>query len=198
MGNKKPGPDVFGKALEDTLARSENEGASSSTRSLSGTAILEAYHELEKRIKRPFACGGTIDITNKQGSSPAAKKQKTDASPGQASPPVNLFWATETGSTAEKLVLPYESTSALQQLVKECVPATFGKGEADVLDPEYRRAGKMDPNNFATSFHPADFGIIENVERVLLPSINTEKQNSLWFRKLRAELYNLNVWASSS
>jgi hypothetical protein len=110
MGNKKSGPDVFGKALEDTLARSENEGASSSTRSLSRTAILEAYHELEKRIKRPFACGGTIDITNKQGSSPAAKKQKTDASPGQASPPVNLFWATETESTAQKLVLPYESS----------------------------------------------------------------------------------------
>ncbi len=198
MGTKKPGPDVFGKALEDTLARSESERASSSTRCLSQTAILETYHELEKRIKSPFACGGTIDITDNQGTGPTAKKQKMNVSPGQASPLINLFWAMETGSTAQKLVLPFGSASALQQLVKECVPATFGRGENDVLDPEYRRAGKMDPNNFATSFHPADFGIIENVERILLPSINTEKQNSLWFRKLRAELYNLNVWVSSN
>lgn len=198
MGNKKTGPDVFGKALEDTLAGSKSERRSSSTRSLSQTALLEAYNELEKRIKRPFAYGGTINITDNQDSRPKAKKQKRNATPGKTSPPVSLFWATETGATAQKLVLPTDSTSVLQELVKDCVPATFGRGKRDVLDPEYRRAVKMDPKNFATSFHPANFGIVENMERILLPRINTEKQNSLGFRKLRVELYSLNVRVSSN
>ncbi|KAL4947100.1 hypothetical protein BDW69DRAFT_199901 [Aspergillus filifer] len=91
---------------------------------------------LEEHIKRPFVCGGTIDIGPGEESNKPEKQNST---------PINVFWVTD------------EDTAVLKQLVKDCEPATFGKGQEDVHDPEYRNAGKMDPNKFATTFHPADF-----------------------------------------
>ncbi|RJE22355.1 hypothetical protein PHISCL_05297 [Aspergillus sclerotialis] len=64
---------------------------------------------------------------------------------------------------------------------------------ATMRHPEYRKAGKLDPSQFATSFHPAHFGIIENIEQILRPSISTDIENCLQFRKLSSELYKLNV-----
>lgn len=61
------------------------------------------------------------------------------------------------------------------------------------MDLSYRRAGKLDPKNFATSFHPATFGIIETIEKVLLPGIVGETANRLRSRKIYAELYKMNV-----
>lgn len=116
------------------------------------------------------------------------------------SPPVHIFWAPGDDNKARKLILPVNddavhdsSIERLRQLVVDCDVASFGKGQQDVVDPEYRKAGKLDPHNFASSFHPADFGILENVEQILLPSISTDTQNRLPFRKLSAELYKLNV-----
>ncbi|KAJ5173142.1 hypothetical protein N7492_005735 [Penicillium capsulatum] len=47
-------------------------------------------------------------------------------------------------------------------------------------------------------FHPADFGILESVEQVLLPRFNSDVQNLLPFRRLTAELYKLNVYVGPS
>lgn len=56
---------------------------------------------------------------------------------------------------------PVGEDTALQgsfhQLVKECEPATFGKGNKDVFDEEYRKAGKMDTENFCTNFTPYEY-----------------------------------------
>ncbi|KAL4909892.1 hypothetical protein BDW74DRAFT_45306 [Aspergillus multicolor] len=127
--------------------------------------------------------------SNESGHNMAAKK---------ASRPVTVYWRTDSVSKASWLTLPVESTSVLQQLVDDCQPATFGRGQEDVFDPKYRKAGKMDTNNFSTLFHPADYGIIENVENVLLPSVDTEEQSDQGFRKLHAELYKLNVYSGPS
>lgn len=43
------------------------------------------------------------------------------------------------------------------------------------------------------SFHPADFGILENIEQGLLPNISDELDNRLEFRKIKAELYKFTV-----
>ncbi|KXG52467.1 Oxoglutarate/iron-dependent dioxygenase [Penicillium griseofulvum] len=83
-------------------------------------------------------------------------------------------------------------------LVVDCDTASFGRGKEEVIDPQYRKAGKLEPQNFLTSFHPADFGILQNLEQILLPNFNTDKQNSLPFRKLSAELYKLNVYSAPS
>lgn len=57
-----------------------------------------------------------------------------------------------------------------------------------MVDPEYRKTVKLDPEQFATSFHPSDYGIIEYIEHILLPS-----SRNVDLRKLHAELYKLNV-----
>ena len=51
----------------------------------------------------------------------------------------------------------------------------------------------MEPANFATTFHPADLRIITLIERILLPSVSNDKENSTWGRAISAELYKLNV-----
>lgn len=144
--------------------------------------------------------------------------------PGQrSSPPVRIFWTSKDeaktdeprdkvqklDSRAQKLILPLNSKNLsdsnmerLHQLVADCEPASFGRGQEDVLDPEYRMAGKLDAEQFASSFHPADFGIIENIEQILLPRFNSDNENYVWLRRLRVELYKLNVcnpnWSLSS
>jgi hypothetical protein len=85
----------------------------------------------------------------------------------------------------------------LQELIRDCSPATFDKGEQDVLDSTYRKAGKMDPESFATTFDPDHFGILENVEQILLPSVKNDEKSKPHLRKLSATLYKLNVWPNA-
>lgn len=165
---------------------------------LSALAFTEICRHLRESIEgerasASFACGGTISIGDSKPSNYSSESTRRE------SPPVSLLWATGQDSNARKLVLPLNNTApessqeVLQQLAADCDPATFGRGDQDILDPEYRKAGKIDPHQFASSFHPSDFGIIENIEQILLPSVSTEKENRLQFRKLSAELYKLNV-----
>ncbi|KAL4922136.1 hypothetical protein BDW62DRAFT_197372 [Aspergillus aurantiobrunneus] len=97
---------------------------------------------------------------------------------------VNIFWSND-DSNARKLVLPADGSTpetnpeTLQRLVADCDPASFGRGDQDVIDPEYRKAGKINTDQFATSFHPADFHILENLAQVLLPSVSNETDNQL-------------------
>jgi hypothetical protein len=112
---------------------------------------------------------------------------------------VRIFWSKRDDATAQKLILPIGtsvpevSAEILKRLVADCDPAGFGRGDKDVVDPEYRKAGKLDTDQFATSFHPADFGILDTVGQVLLPSISSETDNQLQFRRIKAELYKMNV-----
>ena len=41
-----------------------------------------------------------------------------------------------------------QDVEALNQLERACEPATFGRNDEDVLDETYRKAGKMDSDNF--------------------------------------------------
>ncbi|KAL4937863.1 hypothetical protein BDV06DRAFT_215581 [Aspergillus oleicola] len=150
----------------------------------------------DERATASFSCGGSLPITILH----TATQEKDRI----ASPPVNIFWSKGDDSKAHKLTLPIDisvvesSPETLQQLVVDCDIASFGRGEQDVIDPEYRRAGKINANQFATNFHPADFGILENIAQVLLPSISDEMDNQLGFRKITAELYKLNVYSGPS
>lgn len=159
---------------------------------LAADAFSEACTQLKESIDgqaamASFVCGGSIAVGN---------SAVVDV---MTSPPVSIFWATRHDSAARKLVLPLNNSApesshdVLRQLVADCEPATFGRGDQDVLDPEYRKAGKIDPHQFVTSFHPARFGIIENIEQILLPSVSTEIEDRLQFRRITPELYKLNV-----
>ena len=60
------------------------------------------------------------------------------------------------------------TAAAITQLVTDSQPATFGRGSEDILDESYRSAKKLDPTAFTTSFHPADFGILEAISQQLV------------------------------
>lgn len=181
------------------MASSSKKRSKSAVPSLTGLAFKKICKQLEafvvgKKASATFVCGGLVPIgTNVAANSKSSK-------PISVSPPVRICWRTDGDNIARELALPLDANANpqsasddLRQLVAVCDPASFGRGQQDVIDPEYRKAGKLDPEHFFTSFHPAEFGILPNVEQVLLPNFNTEAQDSLPFRKLSAELYKLNV-----
>lgn len=90
-----------------------------------------------------------------------------------------------------KLILPLEKETKdnLQLLLKDMQPATFGRGNKDVLDESYRKALKMDTERFLTNFNPYQAGIIDTIAQALLPPLRHNKHG----RYVKAELYKLNV-----
>lgn len=74
------------------------------------------------------------------------------------------------------------------KLADACKPATFGRDDADVLDPTYRKALKLDNTNFAIGFDVyGESDVINKVKFGLLEGHDATK-------KLRAELYKLNIY----
>lgn len=174
-------------------------GSESTASSLTRLAFNEICRQLQafivgKRASASFVCGGLVPIDAKSAAG------STSSQTASVSPPVRICWRTDGDNILRGLALPLDSNADsktasddLRQLVVDCDPASFGRGQEDVIDPKYRKAGKLEPRHFLTSFHPSDFGILQNVEQILLPNFNTVSQDSLPFRKLSAELYKLNV-----
>jgi hypothetical protein len=155
--------------------------------SLSRTAFIAVCSQLEESIRSEkasasFACGGTIPVKS-------TIEEAEDVGEVKASRPIDVFWDLKDESGAQKLTLPLGNSvdARLRQLVADCEPAGFGRGQETLMDPKYRKAGKLETHRFATSFHPADFGIVERVEQVLLPTLNGP------IRRMEIELYKLNV-----
>jgi hypothetical protein len=145
-----------------------------------------------------FCCGGTLQIAAARGC--IYEHVTADAEP-LASPPVVIRWDLPSGKAIRKITLPAaqqaESTPAISELLESCSPATFGHKGHDVLDQSYRRAVKLDSDQFCTSFSPHDFGIMDAIAQTLLPEVaqvasgpQTELQEH-W--GVVAELYKLNV-----
>ncbi|OJD18337.1 hypothetical protein AJ78_01650 [Emergomyces pasteurianus Ep9510] len=119
--------------------------------------------------------------------------------------PIVIRWNPSVGSNSSgtangrMVSLPVSEDTALQdsfhQLVKECEPATFGKGKKDVFDEEYRKAGKMDTENFCTNFTPYEHGVIDAIVQALAYNID---KNQTTHRGIRAQLYKLNVYSGPS
>jgi hypothetical protein len=82
----------------------------------------------------------------------------------------------------------YTGMARLQALLRDCAPATFGRGSEDVLDESYRKASKLDGSAFSTDFCPYKLGIICTAAEVLMPGVGLG-----WSRAVEAELYKLNV-----
>ncbi|OKO99838.1 hypothetical protein PENSUB_8055 [Penicillium subrubescens] len=169
---------------------------------LSRTAFTAVCRQLEEFIRSEktsasFACGGTIPVKKTVGDA-------EDAGTVKSSGPINVFWKLK--SEAQKLTLPLGSSvdaedgsdTRLRQLVADCEPAGFGRGQETVMDSKYRKARKLETSRFATSFHPADFGIIERVEQVLLPTLDKLDEGILQIRRMHIELYKLNVYSGPS
>jgi hypothetical protein len=76
-------------------------------------------------------------------------------------------------------------------LATACQPATFGRNNEDVLDESYRKAGKLDIPQFATSFDLQSTPIPRAVERDFLEE--TLSATGM----IKYELYKLNVYGKA-
>ena len=127
-----------------------------------------------------FACGGAIAID-------------TPVKPGLGDmtsfPPVKLRF--DFGGVDHSVSLPQmiEDPVEFDILLSACQPATFGFQGTDVLDQGYRKAGKLDPTQFSSNFHPHDCGMLDSVQQFLLPAVSAGNMP----HSVRAELYKLNV-----
>ncbi|KAK7458798.1 hypothetical protein VKT23_009804 [Stygiomarasmius scandens] len=90
-----------------------------------------------------------------------------------------------------RLNLSEASEPELMHLTETCTQATFGRGQEDVLDETYRKAKKLDLQNFATTFDLNSTGIMDVVAAHLLDGSN---ENDI----IRPELYKLNVYDKGS
>lgn len=143
----------------------------------------------DQKHQHIFAIGGRLDVLDSQAdNAPSAH-------------PINLRWDRKNGDDADivgdkaTFPIPEGNTSieqAFQRLLQDCAPATFGLGQKDVLDESYRKAGKMDKEDFCTNFTPYEHGIMYTVIQALAQS----RQSNEIYRGLRAELYKLNVGVS--
>ncbi|KAJ5729276.1 uncharacterized protein N7483_003784 [Penicillium malachiteum] len=113
--------------------------------------------------------------------------EKAKITTAKPSDPIIICWdAKPDDIEAQKLVLPQGSgaddiasfASKLQQLVSA--------------------AGELEPQRFATSFHPADFGIIDSIEQILVPQLNLMNKELIAIRHVELELYKLNIYSGPS
>lgn len=83
------------------------------------------------------------------------------------------------------------SVPELDKLAAACQPATFGVNEQDVLDESYRKAGKLDRNDFSLSIDVVGSGLLRAVKNALFSWEESP-------RDIKAELYKLNVYGTGS
>ncbi|KAK5989672.1 hypothetical protein PT974_07927 [Cladobotryum mycophilum] len=115
--------------------------------------------------------------------------------------PVTIRWngRDDDWDRGRRVMLPVNqgdetSKMAFEQLVKDCQPATFGRGSEEVLDEGYRKAGKLDGAGFSTNFNPYEHGVIDAITQALIQT--THAKDNIW--GVRAELYKLNVYSGPS
>jgi len=77
----------------------------------------------------------------------------------------------------------------LEQLTQACVPASFGVKEREVLDETYRKAGKLDPERFASLLHPAQTDLMKIIRGSLLEGTQSTES-------IVVELHKLNVYGT--
>ena len=89
---------------------------------------------------------------------------------------MTLRWDLPSGKATRKSTFPQavegmEGQAGIVELLEACFPATFGKKGEEVLDESYRKAAKLDCDQFSTNFHPHDVGIVDAIAETLLPGI---------------------------
>ena len=197
--------DTANAALLEKLSQSIDEHAAAATFAVGGAIPI-----LDSADRN----GPEIPIQQQQNapSSPSTIPTSGAAEPlnppaGQAAPasttekpkpnihtssPVILRWDSSNDSNLiSKLIFPLEPNTSgnLEQLIKDCQPATFGYKGKDIYDETYRKASKLDASAFSSTLNPYELGIIDAIAQVLLPSVKDANN----MRGIRAELYKLNV-----
>ncbi|KAG6831031.1 hypothetical protein H0H87_006520 [Tephrocybe sp. NHM501043] len=95
------------------------------------------------------------------------------------------------GLTASWLNLSDAAEHELEALAHACMPATFGRNNEDVLDESYRKAGKLDIDDFSTKLSIECIGLTNRICAQLLDCADDDKT-------IKAEMYKLNVYGKGS
>nr|VWO98178.1 Acetolactate synthase (EC [Ganoderma boninense] len=103
-----------------------------------------------------------------------------------------LFYGKE--GNAQRINLSRASAAELQRLADACLPATFGIGGQDVHDETYRKAGKLDCEDFVTTFDASRSGLVDVIRTELLVE-NPKKVKS---EDVNIELYKLNIYGKDA
>lgn len=111
------------------------------------TAVEQIKTALEANARSAtFACGGSI-----------------------GSKPVQIRF----GESGQGITLDLPSHDAnsteFDAFLKTSQPATFAHAGKEVLDEDYRKAGKLDRGSFATDFCPYESGIVDTIAQMLVP-----------------------------
>ncbi|KAI0737380.1 hypothetical protein C8Q80DRAFT_1340021 [Daedaleopsis nitida] len=101
-----------------------------------------------------------------------------------------LYYSEEEG-TARRIDLAHPSADALDVLERACDPAPFGRNEETILDPTYRRAGKMEVDAFMLGFDAERLGLVDVIRSALFAGAEESKH-------IYAELYKLNVYGENA
>jgi hypothetical protein len=106
---------------------------------------------------------------------------------------ITIRWDNKEQGHSRTLKLPLAvdpvARDAFNALLADCQPATFGIGSQEVLDEEYRKAGKMNTEDFCTNFNPYEHGIVDTINQVLAQASVTDARGL----GVKAELYKLNA-----
>ncbi|KAJ5593578.1 hypothetical protein N7537_010482 [Penicillium hordei] len=135
-----------------------------------------------------FSVGGKINLT----SDPDTTHEKRD--------PVTFRWDSGPhGSHVKKISFPVVETQvavtdSLAHLLKDCEPASFGRGNQELIDEGYRQASTLDIQKFSSDYSPYDNRVMEKVSQAL--AFRGVADNS--HRGLRAELYKMNIYSAPS
>ena len=136
-----------------------------------------------EKASATFACGGTC-----------AHRLVDENYQDIIAPPNPILFYEDKKGECHKVTFP-ASADEMETLASHCDIATFGVGNEERLDTEYRSAWKLDNTRFATSFHPFDSDIMEVVRHLLFPgAVKTHITEPI----VVAELYKLNVEPSKS
>jgi hypothetical protein len=143
-----------------------------------------------------FCCGASVAIKPF-----AANTVIVDSK--AASPPVILHWDQPDGGPGRMTFGDEKTSSAefhahIQNMRSSCQAATFGRQGQDVYDATYREALKLEPSQFTTNFHPHDYGILDDLAQILLPSYLGGDREDEDLLGVHAELYKLNVYSAPS
>ncbi|KAF7313139.1 Fe2OG dioxygenase domain-containing protein [Mycena kentingensis (nom. inval.)] len=95
---------------------------------------------------------------------------------------------------------PEVDPSQLEKLSAACAKATFGTDHGDVLDESYRKAGKLELDQFAAQFDVHSAGLVDAIAQDFIVNKFPERrffshgEEKPQVKVLRAELYKLNVY----
>jgi hypothetical protein len=125
-----------------------------------------------------FACGGRVSFMAPAGlTGEQIKELSQQDSNSTRTPTANAATVDDVqirfGPSGSGVTVNFNrdgpSSKDFEKLLKTCQPASFGRAGEAILDEAYRKAGKLDRSQFATTFCPYEAGIVDVVTQLLVP-----------------------------